>query len=84
MMKLRFGSEKAREKMRWLRRWLDSRCPLAAWFGLASASRLFAQAPASASKEAWVVPYFLVILLVGLGLFVICRPSHREKKVKKD
>ena len=36
------------------------------------------------TKEAWVLPYALVILLVGLGLFVVCRPSRRDKKVEKN
>ena len=36
------------------------------------------------TQEAWVVSYALVILSVGLGLFVICRPGRRSKKVKAE
>lgn len=38
----------------------------------------------AASKDEWVISYFLVILCVGLGLFVICRPGRRSKKVKAE
>ena len=34
-------------------------------------------------KAEWVVPYALVGGLIGLGLFGICRPSRRSKKVEK-
>lgn len=32
------------------------------------------------TKEAWVMPYALVILCVGLGIFVISRHIQRESK----
>ena len=32
--------------------------------------------------EEWVIPYALVGALVGLGLFGICRPNRRSKKVE--
>ena len=35
-------------------------------------------------QESWVTGYALVILSVGLGLFVVCRPGKRSKKVKQD
>ena len=40
-----------------------------------------AQQAGAESQESWVTSYALVILCVGLALFVICRPSRREKKV---
>lgn len=36
------------------------------------------------TQEAWVISYALVIFSVGLGLFVICRPTRRNKKVKTE
>jgi hypothetical protein len=32
----------------------------------------------------WVKSYFLVLLCVGLGLLIICRPGKRGKEVKRD
>ena len=43
-----------------------------------------AQGGEEETQEAWVVSYALVILSVGLGLFVICRPGRRSKKVKAE
>ena len=44
---------------------------------------MFAQAADPTTKEAWVSSYAVVILCVGLALFVICRPSRRDKRVQK-
>ena len=33
-------------------------------------------------REEWVIPYALVGALIGLGLFGICRPNRRSKKVE--
>ena len=67
------------------------RCCQIATLLLASVALLSLATPALAqpqsgavSEESWVTSYALVILCVGLGLFVICRPSRREKKVKKE
>jgi hypothetical protein len=50
------------------------------------AGQLWAQAAGTEpeTQAAWVVSYALVILSVGLGLFVICRPGRRNKKVKAE
>ena len=48
---------------------------------LAACPPLFAQAEEPpATKEAWVISYFLVVVSIGLGLFAVCRPSRRSKK----
>ena len=52
------------------------------WFSLAVPA--LAQQTGGTDNSSWVTSYALVILCVGLGLFVICRPSRREKKVRKD
>ena len=72
-----------------LRGRLNAALPVAARSFLATIWLLGCVTPAFAqeaaeTKEAWVVPYVLVILLVGLGLFVVCRPSRRDKKVEKS
>ena len=53
------------------------------WLG--QASWLWAQTSNEPeTKEAWVISYALVILSVGLGLYVVCRPSRRNKQVKAE
>lgn len=32
----------------------------------------------------WVLPYALVILGVGLGLLILCKPSKRREKAKVE
>ena len=51
---------------------------------LSQATPALAQQGGATSEESWVTSYALVILCVGLGLFVICRPSRRDKRVKKE
>lgn len=50
------------------------------------ANHVLAQTPGQEpeTKEAWVISYALVILSVGLGLYVICRPARRNKEVKQE
>ena len=50
-------------------------------------------APAAAQKKKgqeeekpapqWVISYALIVMGVGLGLAVVCRPSRRNKEVKR-
>jgi len=45
---------------------------------------VFAQAGKSDEEEAtksWVVPYAMVISLVGLGMLAVCRPSQRQAEL---
>lgn len=54
---------------------------------LSQAACLWAQAPTTNepdTKEAWVISYALVILSVGVGLYVVCRPARRNKTVKTE
>lgn len=41
-----------------------------------------------AEKKSYTMPYLIVIMLVGLGLMTICRPSRRadkpDEKFKKE
>jgi hypothetical protein len=41
-----------------------------------------------AEKKSYTMPYLIVIMLIGLGLMAICRPSRRadkpDEKVKKE
>ena len=57
---------------------------LAAIACLFLATPALAQQAGAESQESWVTSYALVILCVGLALFVICRPSRRDKKVQKS
>jgi hypothetical protein len=44
-----------------------------------SGALLFAQSGTSKTAVGWVI----VLLCIGLGLLVICRPSHRKSPLKK-
>ena len=37
---------------------------------------------AAASTKGWVLPYFLVLLAIGLGMLVVCRSSRRSDRAK--
>ncbi len=41
-----------------------------------------------AETKNYTVPYLIVVILIGVGLMAICRPSHRadkpDEKVKPD
>ena len=52
------------------------------WLAVATPAQ--AQETTPGDQSSWVTNYALVILCVGLALFVICRPSRREKKVRKE
>ena len=61
------------------------RCSTFLAVSIGMATQLWAQVGAEEEpKESWVTGYALVILSVGLGLFVICRPGKRSKKVKAE
>ncbi len=36
----------------------------------------------SSNTGAWVLPYFLVILCIGLGMLVVCRTSRRTDRAR--
>ncbi|HYW79332.1 MAG TPA: hypothetical protein VE890_07120 [Thermoguttaceae bacterium] len=36
------------------------------------------------SKESWVMSYFLILLVVGLGMLVVCRSSRRRDRAKPE
>ncbi len=71
-----------RPRFRWLAiavltGWLVcSAMPAAAW---AQKKRKGAEAPAGPAEQSYVLPYFLVVLTMGLGLAVVCRPSRRQQ-----
>ncbi len=55
----------------------------ACWLG--SAAEAWAQGDGAGSGASpWVMPYALVILGVGLGLLVVCKPSRRREKAKVE
>jgi len=35
-------------------------------------------------KGSWVMSYFLVLLIVGLGMLVVCRSSRRRDRAKPE
>lgn len=38
----------------------------------------------SAAPQPYLLPYVLVLLSIGLGMMVICRPSRRDDGIKKE
>ncbi len=36
------------------------------------------------APQPYLLPYVLVLLSVGLGMMIICRPSYREDRTKKE
>ncbi len=70
-------------------RWIENKRGRYAWsarrvstmslaLALLLESPLWAQAPGE-QKAAWVLPYALVIALVGLSVYSVTRPSVRRK-----
>lgn len=41
-------------------------------------------AAAAPEPKEYVVQYFLVVALVGLGLMVVCRPTRRAEKIPEE
>jgi hypothetical protein len=37
---------------------------------------------AAESTKGWVLPYFIVLLAIGLGMLVVCRSSRRSERAK--
>jgi hypothetical protein len=37
---------------------------------------------AAESTHGWVLPYFILLLAVGLGMLVVCRSSRRSDRAK--
>ena len=70
-----------RSRFRWL-----AVVVLAAWLGcLAVPGAAWAQKKKNAgvpqagpAEQSYVLPYFLVVLTLGLGLACVCRPSRRQ------
>ena len=42
------------------------------------------EAPSGAKQSAWVLPYLLVIMLIGLGLLGVLRTSQRRDRAKPE
>ena len=40
--------------------------------------------PSGAKQSAWVLPYLLVIMLIGLGLLSVLRTSRRRDRAKPE
>ncbi len=40
--------------------------------------------PGSATQSAWVLPYLLVIMFIGLGLLGVVRSSRRRDRAKPE
>ncbi len=40
--------------------------------------------PGSATQSAWVLPYLLVIMFIGLGLLGVLRSSRRRDRAKPE
>jgi apolipoprotein N-acyltransferase len=62
-------------------------CGFVACCWLGSAAQVWAQeAERDGGRGAspWVFPYALVILAIGLGLLIICKPSGRREKAKVE
>jgi hypothetical protein len=60
-------------------------CAVAGWLVLCGVA--LAQGPKkeeSADTGSYVVSYFLVLLAIGLGLLVICRPAGRRDRAKPE
>jgi hypothetical protein len=36
------------------------------------------------NSAAYTLPYFLVALAIGLGIYVLCRPSHRRERARPE
>ena len=36
------------------------------------------------AASSWTMPYFLVILAVGLGMLAVCRPSRRRDRARPE
>lgn len=42
------------------------------------------EAAASSDQKSYVMPYFVVVLAVGLGTFLVCRPVNRADAGRQD
>jgi len=63
-------------------------CLLAAACWLAIGSQAWAQqgggGDSGRGASPWVMPYALVLLGVGLGLLILCKPSRRRERAKVE
>ena len=48
---------------------------------VASAAPKKKEEPAAAPTKSYTVPYMLVLMLVGVGIMTVCRPTGRLEKV---
>ncbi|MDO4574340.1 MAG: hypothetical protein Q4D98_03905 [Planctomycetia bacterium] len=53
--------------------------PVAVW-----AQDAAAKAPEEAKSASWAIPYIIVVLATTGVLWVVCQPSKRREKAKKD
>ncbi len=53
---------------------------------LAPVAEAWAQQGGISERKAspWVMPYALVLLGIGLGLLILCKPSRRREKAKVE
>ena len=53
--------------------------------GTALAEKSFGEpAPTPGGVSSYVLPYTIVILFVGLGVFFVCRPVHRRDRARPE
>ncbi len=74
---------------RWKSMWRSGAIALAWWLTLPGYALAQKVVPGSEAAEpggamSYLLPYFLVILSVGLGVFLVCRPSHRRDRARPE
>ena len=52
--------------------------------GLAFAAEDSGGGASGGGGAAWVLPYFFVILCIGLGMFVVCRGANRKERARPE
>ncbi len=57
-------------------------CSLGTW--LAASDTAWAAGGGSSDAGSWVLPYFIVVVSIGLGLAVACNPSRRRERAKPE
>jgi hypothetical protein len=59
---------------------------LGGWLAMATTAWARQSAPTTTDSSrgpgAWVLPYFIVILCIGLGMLVLCRTSRRSDRAR--
>ncbi len=67
------------------RRFLLATMMFGVWFAAGAAwAQEAGDSGGSPASTAYVIPYFVVILTIGIGIFLVVRPSRREDKRKVE